>query len=151
MASHRKIKSSYSFGRIHRIKGLDLLVEAYADLVEEMPEVRLVITGPDDNFLGSVMDRLKERKWAAPVFATGPLYHRVKLAAYVDADLYVLPSRYETFPFTVLEAWACGCPVVVTQGCLIADIVRSAGLVSQLDKDELREQIDTSAGRCWAK
>ena len=34
-----------------------------------------------------------------------------------DADVYILPSSYETFGVTVLEACACGTPVIVTDRC----------------------------------
>ena len=61
----------------------------------------------------------------------------------MDADVYVLPSTYETFPVTVLEAWACGTPVVVTSRCGIADIINDnrAGIVVPHDKDHLGEEI----------
>ena len=38
-------------GRIHRIKGVDLLIEAFSDLVKKIDDVKLVIVGPDDGFL----------------------------------------------------------------------------------------------------
>lgn len=128
-------------GRINIIKGIDLLVEAYCKLIKEIPNLRLVITGPDDNFLSTINDQLQElQPSVAPIF-TGPLYGSDKIEAYVDADVYVLPSRYEAFPNTVLEAWACGVPVIVTDGCAIADIVKNAGLVSRIDADDIKNQI----------
>ena len=125
-------------GRIHKIKGIDLLIDAYCDLIEEVPDVRLVITGPDDNFLSTIEDQIKSKKLRISPLFTGPLYNHDKLEAYVDADVYVLPSRYEIFGNTILESWACGTPVVVTDGCKIADIVQNAGLVSRFDADDLK-------------
>jgi glycosyltransferase involved in cell wall biosynthesis len=72
---------------------------------------------------------------------TGPLYEDDKLAAYVDADVYVLPSRYEIFGNTVLEACACGTPVIVTDRCGVSDFVSEFGYVSSFDKKELKETI----------
>ena len=131
----------YSYGRIHKIKGIDLLIAAYSDLVKEIPDIRLVIAGPDDNFLSVLKDQIRRLNPQKMPLFTGPLYNQEKLAAYVDADVYVLPSRYETFPTTVLEAWACKTPVIVTKGCLIFELVAKAGNVSSLDVKDLKNTI----------
>jgi glycosyltransferase involved in cell wall biosynthesis len=57
------------------------------------------------------------------VLFTGPLYGRDKLSAYVDAEVVVLPSRYETFPNVALEAYACAKPVIASNVEAIPDIV----------------------------
>ncbi len=76
------------------------------------------------------------------VLFTGPLYGQEKLQAYVDASVYVLPSSYEIFGITILEALACGTPVVVTDRCGIADIInQQAGLVVPYDTDRLRHAL----------
>ena len=129
-------------GRIHKIKGLDLLVNTFADLTKELDNVRLVIVGSDDGFLSTIKKQIKSLKIDEKVLFTGPLYESDKLEAYVDADVYVLPSVYETFPVTVLEACACGMPVIVTDRCGIADVVDGvAGCVVEYDKDQLQEAI----------
>ena len=129
-------------GRIHKIKGIDLLVKAFADLIKELDDVRLVIAGPDDGFLSTLEEQIEDLKIGDRILFTGPLYERDKLKAYVDADVYVLPSVYETFPVTVLEACACGTPVIVTGRCGIADIVDGkVGCVVGYDKDQLRDAI----------
>ena len=130
-------------GRIHKIKGIDILIHAYADLLKEIPNTRLVIAGPEDSYLSVIKDQIqREKPENIPLF-TGPLYGQEKIAAYIDSDVFVLPSRHDAFPNTILEAWACGTPVIVTKGCLIADIVEKAGYVSDLDANELKETIKT--------
>lgn len=129
-------------GRIHKIKGLDLLTEAFANLPKEIGDARLVIVGPDDGYLPALKKLIKESKIAEKVLYIGPLYGEEKLKAYIDADVYVLPSIYETFPMTVLEACACATPVIVTDRCQIADLVRdNVGFVVPYDKDRLRDAI----------
>lgn len=129
-------------GRLHKIKGIDVLIDAYAELVREHSAVTFVIAGPDDNYASELHQQIQRRNFGEkePLF-TGPLYGQDKLAAYVDADVYVLPSRYETFPFTVLEAWACGTPVIVSSGCLISDIIGRAGYISECNPTDLKKAI----------
>ena len=129
-------------GRIHKIKGIDLLVNAFADLVKELDGVKLVIVGPDDGFLSTLKRQIEDLKIGYRILFTGPLYERDKLKAYVDADVYVLPSVYEIFGITVLEACACGTPVIVTDRCGMADFVDGrVGYVVEYDKDQLRDAI----------
>ena len=83
-----------------------------------------------------------ELKISDKVLFTGPLYGEKKLEAYVDADVYVLPSVYETFPVSVLEACACGTPVIVTDRCGIADVIDGqVGLVVTYDKNQLQDAL----------
>ena len=64
------------------------------------------------------------------VVIVGPLYNKDKLQAYVDADVCVLPSRYEIFGMTVIESIACGTPVIMTNNCGLApDLSDRVGLV----------------------
>ena len=129
-------------GRIHKIKGVDLLVEAFADLVKELDGVKLVIAGPDDGFLPTLKAQIENLNIDNRVVFTGPLYGNDKLEAYVDADVYVLPSVYEIFGVTPLEACACGTPVIVTDRCGIADIIDgNVGRVVEYNKDQLRNAV----------
>ena len=129
-------------GRIHEIKGIGLLVEAFSDLIKEMDDIRLLIVGPDYGYLSTLQESIQKLKIEEKVLFTGPLYGKEKLKAYIDADAYVLPSTYEGFPTTVLEACACGTPVIITDQCGITDIVDSkVGYVVAYDKDRLRDAI----------
>ncbi len=129
-------------GRIHSIKGLDLLAGAFANIPNDFDDVRLVIVGPDDGYLPALKESLRALKIKEKALVTGPLYGQEKLEAYVDADVYVLPSIYETFPMSVLEACACGTPVIITDRCGIANLINGqAGLVVPYDKEELRRAL----------
>lgn len=126
-------------GRIDKIKGLALLAKAFSGLLKELSNARLVIVGPDDGYLPELKRLIKRLMMEEKVLFTGPLYGKDKLEAYVDADIYVLPSFYEIFGITVLEAIACGTPVIVTDRCGIAEWINGkAGLVVPHDKDQLQ-------------
>jgi glycosyltransferase involved in cell wall biosynthesis len=109
-------------GRLSFIKGLDLLVEAFAQISSD---ARLVIAGPDDGdgCLERIRRLIAERKVEGRVVLLGPLFGREKLEALVDADLFVLPSRHESFGNAAAEAIACGTPVLLTSECGIAPLV----------------------------
>lgn len=129
-------------GRIHKIKGLDILVDAFAELIKEINNVRLVIVGPDDGFLSRLEKQIEGIGVSDKVLLTGPLYREEKLEAYVDADVFVLPSRYESFGKVVLEAFACGVPAIVTDRCAITKFVDGkAGYVVEYDREQLKNRI----------
>jgi glycosyltransferase involved in cell wall biosynthesis len=139
-------------GRIHRMKGLDLLARAFAEVASVRSDAALVITGPDDGYLSGLKKLVGELGISEKVVFTGPLYGPEKTAAYAASTVYVLPSSYEIFGITILEAWACGKPVIVTDRCGLADAVRDgAGLVVPYDKDRLRgaimEMLDNAPAR----
>ena len=112
-------------GRIHKIKGIDLLIKAFAEIQNEIKNIKLVIVGPDDGFLTSIKKLTLKLGIKNKVLFTGPLYGRNKLEAYVDASIYVLPSRYEIWGMTVLEAMACNTPVLLTKNCGLSEFIHN--------------------------
>lgn len=133
-------------GRVHKIKGLDLLLKAFAELSKDLTQAKLVIVGPDRvivdagrGYLASLQKLIRQLEIEERVVFAGPLYGVAKLGAYVDADVYVLPSRREAFGITLVEAMACGTAVVTTETCGIAGLVNHhAGYCVPYDERELR-------------
>ena len=127
-------------GRIHKRKGLKLLVRAFARL--NRPDVKLVIAGYDDGYQSEVEQEIEKFNITHKVLFTGGIYGIEKLKLYTDADVFVLPSRYEAFGITVLEALACGMPVIVSDKCGIKDILNDkCGKVVANDEEELANAI----------
>ncbi|MFJ8823634.1 glycosyltransferase family 4 protein [Streptomyces sp. NPDC102467] len=93
-------------GRLCRQKGQDILVEAWKDVLRELPRARLVLVGD-----GPETARLRA---AAPrsVSFVGAVDDPIPW--YRAADLVVMPSRWEGIALAPLEAMACGSPVLVT-------------------------------------
>lgn len=129
-------------GRINFKKGIDLLVPAFARVVQSLPESRLAMVGPDnENFGPKVRRWCKEHGIAHRVHWVDHLEpDRVRMA-YVDADVLVLPSYTENLGMVAVEAMACGCPVIVSDRIgIFPDILKSgAGLVTRLDPEEIAE------------
>ncbi|MGA3198636.1 MAG: glycosyltransferase [Halobacteriota archaeon] len=127
--------------RIHERKGADLLVATFSKVKQTVDfPVRLVVAGPDEGYLQNLKSLAKRLSVENEVVFPGPLYGREKLEAYVDADVFVLPSkdRYESFGNVALEALACGTPVIVTNNCGVSEWIDSnVGFVIRYDQIEL--------------
>ena len=98
-------------GRLHPMKGFDLLLRAMAEVVRAMPEVDLTILGegPCEADLRALAGRLGLARAVRFVGFQSSPYLWMKWA-----DLFVLSSRYEGLPNAMLEALALGTPVVGT-------------------------------------
>jgi glycosyltransferase involved in cell wall biosynthesis len=132
--------------RIHIKKGLDLLVEAFAEVNKLFPEVVLVIAGPDNDGYGKEVKKQLIRKGILTnVLFTGMLSGDVKLSAYQNAELFVLPSYSENFGMSVVEAMACGTPVVISDQVGIAREIkhRQAGIVVPVQSSKVADAVIT--------
>jgi glycosyltransferase involved in cell wall biosynthesis len=124
-------------------KGADILIQAFAEACPVSG--RLVIAGPDgEPGYGSYLKKCAEQSGAAArIIFTGPLYNEEKTAAFAEADVFALPSRYENFANVAAESIACGVPVIITPYCGIHTLVEtgSAGLIVTPEKRPLTEAI----------
>ncbi len=109
-------------GRINRIKGADMLIEAFARM--QNVDAKLAIVGADDGQLTEVQALIRQFGLEEKVILPGLLSGPDVLAALQDADLFVFPSRADAFGFSVVEACLVGTPMVVTDRCQIANVVR---------------------------
>ncbi len=104
-------------GRIHRKKGVDILVEAWGKLADEFSDAHLVVAGPDDGLLSKCTGIASRLNIHNRVTFTGNLQGRQKLQVLSAATLFVMPSHSEGFSMSVMEALACRLPVLLTPGC----------------------------------
>jgi glycosyltransferase involved in cell wall biosynthesis/ubiquinone/menaquinone biosynthesis C-methylase UbiE len=117
-------------GRLIPRKGADLLMDAFAEAFPQ--KGRLVIAGPEGEpgQLKQLKARAQERSIHDRVLFPGALQGEDKVAALADADVFVLPSRYENFANAAAEAIACGTPVIISDRCGISELVYpQAGIV----------------------
>jgi glycosyltransferase involved in cell wall biosynthesis len=115
-------------GRMHRIKRLDLLADAFAEVRATHPTVHLVVAGPDEH--GLVPDLLRRFAGDADhVHAPGAVHGADKWALLKDADVMVQCSDSESFGLAVVESLAAGVPVIATRTCPWSEIgTRGCGL-----------------------
>ena len=111
--------------RIHPKKGLERLLPFWPDVLEQHPDLLLVIAGtgaPAD--LARVRDLIRERNLQSEVFFAGQLTGPSKWQALTDADIFILPSYQEGFSMAITEAMAVGLPVVITRECNFDEVER---------------------------
>jgi glycosyltransferase involved in cell wall biosynthesis len=119
-------------GRLSAKKSPELLLNAFLKLPQDLSgrRLRLVYAGPDES---GMEDRLKGlakgRGIADRVHFVGPVFGEAKWSAYRDADVFVLPSQNENFGNTAAEAAAVGTPVIVTENCGVAPLLKEAGRI----------------------
>jgi glycosyltransferase involved in cell wall biosynthesis len=103
-------------GRIHPIKGIDILLRAWGALEKNFPDWELSIVGPDnDGYLYQMQNLAKDLNIEKVTF-TGPVYGLEKCRVYQSTDLFVLPTHSENFGMAVAEALAYGIPAIVSKG-----------------------------------
>lgn len=91
-------------------KGVDLLARAFSELVEAVPNVRLVIAGDGDP--GDGFDQHLSRAAAARVVRCGFVPWERLPELYRRGDFLVMPSRYDGWGLVIPEAMASGLPVI---------------------------------------
>jgi len=104
-------------GRIHPIKGCDLLIEAFARIVqvERNLPLHLVIAGPDSICWQAKLEKMAA-KWALnnQITWAGMLNNELKWGALYSSEALILPSHHENFGMVVAEAMACSKPVLIS-------------------------------------
>lgn len=120
-------------GRIHPEKGIHLLLDAFAILSRQLPQVKLRILGPVKENQGGggeeYLRNLQTKAQGLPVEFSPPIFDLPKLAdAYRAADLFCYPSlaeKGEAFPVAPLEAMATGLVPVVSDLACFKDLIEA--------------------------
>lgn len=101
--------------RIHPKKGCDLLIEAFARAAARDPALQLVMAGPDQiGWQNELAANAAQRGISGRISWVGMLGGDDKWGAFRSADAFVLPSHQENFGIAVVEAMACGLPVLIS-------------------------------------
>jgi glycosyltransferase involved in cell wall biosynthesis len=125
-------------GRIHRKKGCDMLIDAFAKVAAQDPDLDLVMAGPDQQLWSA---KLKEAVVAAGfthrVHWPGMLKGDAKWGSLFASEAFILPSHQENFGIAVAEALACGRAVLLADKVNIAEEIAEYGAgLMELDTAE---------------
>jgi glycosyltransferase involved in cell wall biosynthesis len=132
-------------GRLNFKKGLDILAKSFAALPAKHANMKLVIAGPADAGMQSKVERwLEEGGVRERAIFTGMLRGEAKLSAFRDAKIFVLPSYSENFGVSLIEAMACGLPVITTDKVNIWRELGSTGVarISAANTHEFAHALD---------
>ena len=129
-------------GRLTAIKAPDLLLEAFIPVAAAIPDVSLVIAGPDLGLGPQLEERVAQLRLESRVRFTGFVNEQQRTALLGRASLLVVPSHSEVMSMAALEAGAMGVPVVLTDQCGFDNVAKiGGGLVVKVDKAALADAI----------
>lgn len=109
------VRTALFLGRIHPVKGLTMLVDAWAAV--RPASWRLQLVGPDeDGFRAQLEAQIAAAGLSDNIVLAGPASGAAKTAFYDEASLFLLPSYTENFGISAAEALAHAIPVITTTG-----------------------------------
>ena len=115
-------------GRIHRKKGCDMLIRAFASVATRDPALDLVMAGPDQQGWSRELQALAEQAGVGGrIYWPGMLRGEAKWGAFFAGEAFVLPSHQENFGIAVAEALGCGRPVLLADKVNIAAEIAADG------------------------
>lgn len=139
-AERRRVRELYQIsgeyilavGAIQPRKNLVRLVEAYADLRRRRPQAKLpqlVLVGKRGWLYGETLSAARRHTRDGDIHFAGYVREGDLPALYTDATAFVYPSYFEGFGLPLLEAMACGAPVITGNRTSLPEVVGQAGLL----------------------
>lgn len=111
------------------VKNGPALIKAFAELKKQGLEYKLVLVGKPAQKFDEVLKLIKQLGLEGEVITTGLVPDEDLPKLYNAADLFVLPSFKESFGHVLVEAMACGCPVVTSNVTCMPEVVGKAGIL----------------------
>lgn len=140
-------------GRFERRKGIDLLLAAIPNLMEKYPNVHFNLIGDkeqtDENgktYFADFQKLYKNKPWFKRLYVPGFVSEEELAEQYRNCDLFVAPSRYESFGQIYIEAMASGKPVIGTRVGGIPEVVEDGVnglLIKNEDAKDLEQKLAT--------
>ncbi|HRY27845.1 MAG TPA: glycosyltransferase family 4 protein [Candidatus Moranbacteria bacterium] len=143
----KKNKDQFTIICVSRVtprKGIRFLIQAFNVLSRRYDYIKLVIVG-DGNERASLEDLVQALGLKEKVLFTGPVLHEKVLGYYQKANIFALPSMNEGMSNTMLEALACGLPLVATDTGGTKELIedgQNGFIVKMKESHDLAEKIE---------
>jgi glycosyltransferase involved in cell wall biosynthesis len=126
-------------GRLHPMKGVDRLLDAFFRIHSFVPKVNLVIAGPDEyGLIPKWRDKIRKSGLDQYIFFPGIITGEIKRNLLARADLFCLPSDAEGFSVAILEALASGTAVMISPGCHFPEVEKAGvGIVVETEPEAI--------------
>lgn len=146
--NHSKLAVIGVVSRLEPIKGMDLVVPAFAEVLRAYPETQLLVVG-DGTLRASMEQQAAQLGCAEAITFVGRQPQEQLAQWYRQMDIVLMPSRSEGFGLTAIEAMASGCVVVASDVGGLPEVVRDGicGLLHRTeDVADMAEKINTLIG-----
>jgi len=103
------------FARIHKKKGVEILINFWEKIGQKLENWELIIAGKGESgYQKKIENKIKNLNLNNCIFI-GPIYGNEKFELLASSDLYILPTYSENFGLTIAESLSCGTPVITTK------------------------------------
>lgn len=128
-------------GRLHKSKKIDLLIDAFNQVMNEIDDATLIVIGPDGGDKKNLEKLAEKYNIKNKINFTGLINEKEKIEALVDSDVFVTP-RFYGFPITFAESCACGLPIITTNdGESLEWIDKNVGYVAEGNSKSITNRI----------
>ena len=125
---------------MHKIKGFDVLIDAFNLFLEKDKYAKLIIAGGDDGVGKQLRNQIKKLNLGSSVFLIGAINFEDKKLLLNNCDYFTLASEFESFGIVIAEALSCGKPVVISNKTPWKDIqINNCGILADNEKNSFND------------
>ena len=126
----------FSMGRLHKIKGFDVIIDAFDLFVKDNTHAKLLIAGGDDGYKSFLIQKIEKLNLLDSVFLIGTVNHEDKCKLLTNCSTFALASKFESFGIVIAEALASGVPVIISNKTPWKDIEKNnCGIFTENNKN----------------
>ena len=125
----------FSMGRLHEIKGFDVIIDAFSLYLKDDKNAKLIIAGADDGVKSNLEFQILDLQLQESVFLIGEVGFENKKLLLNNCDYFTLASEFESFGIVIAEALSCGKPVILSNKTPWKDLeINKCGILADNDK-----------------